>query len=60
MMKKEEISIRIVHQDCGQEGSLMVNADETCRKRGAAGRLARKTKLLTSKFCKTIFFKEKN
>ena len=28
-----------VHQDCGQEGSLMVNADESSRKReGAAGK----------------------
>ena len=43
---------RDLDQDCGQEGSLMVNADESCRKRGAAGRLAPKTKLLTSRFCK--------
>ena len=36
--------MRIVHQDCGQGRSLMVNADESRRKRGAGGKPFGKSK----------------
>ena len=35
--------MRIVHQDCGQGRPLMVNADESRRKRGAGGKPFRKS-----------------